>query len=293
MKRGIMTEAVRNIDEEYRLEALNLLNQADVSELTNMKMKNTRRIAIVAIAATMTFALGGVVAAKTGLFGTTIREAAPEETLKISTYEYDSDSDTVIPTEYTINDVSAVVQFDGADVCNAIEYKLGYIPANAIENPESNKEYFGTVYDWNEGLLEFQCSDDSFYKIEIFYDPQFSFGGMLYTNDRVSGLEETIIGDYEVYMFWLNGQSETEWHDEDDWYAEGDDIIIPQDYVDYSYPAIIMHNPEGYIFFVSGQEVSMDQLIDLATNIEVRQTDKLVEYTQFDGSSFEMGVGAG
>lgn len=293
MKRGIMTEAVRNIDEEYRLEALNLLNQAEVSDLTNMKKNNARKILTIAIAATMTLALGGVVAAKSGVFGTTFRETEPDETVKVMTQEYDPETDTVTSIECTVDDVSAVVQFSGADVCNAIEFKLGYVPSNAIANDDESIQWFGSVYDWNDDMLEFRCSDDSFYKIETYYDPQFSFGGSLYTSDNVSNLEETIIGDYEVYKFWLNGQSETEWHEEDDLYEDGDDIIVPQNYVDYSFPVVIMHNPAGYIFVVTGQEVTLDDLTDVATNIEVRQTDKLVECTEFDGNSFEINGAAG
>lgn len=298
MKRGEVTEAMKTMPDEYRLEALEFLYQAEVSELISMKMRSTRKIVAVAIAATMVLALGGVVAAKTGVFGTTFKEGAPEETLKYSTLEVDPDTDETVVTEYTVDDASAVVEFDGADVCNAIEYKLGYVPAGATENDDESAEYFGRVFDWNDGHLEFQTSDDKFIKIDTYYDPQFSYGGMLYTSANVVDLEETTFGDYDVYKFWLNESLEIEGYDEDELIDvyEGDeivDVIVPQHYVDSTTPVIIMHNPEGYIFVIAGQCITMDELTQVAESIEIRKTDRLVEYTEFDGYSFEISSAAG
>lgn len=291
MKRGIMSEAVRNIDEEYRLEALNLLNQAEVSELTNMKQKNVRKIVTVAIAATMTLALGGVVAAKTGLFGMNVREAQPEETVKQEYHEYDPETTELIEEGVVEVEPSHIVNIAGVGECNGIEFKVGDIPEGAMPVGD-----FGDLYGWNENLqfcIEYEDETMDFVDIKTYYDPEFANGGVLYTMGNVINIEEGQIGDYETYKFNIVEMCERESYEEDDpsvQFAEDGSPIIPD--VEAISDALILHHPDGYIFVITSS-AGFDMMERVAEGLEIRKTDKVMEATSFGDFSFMINTAAG
>lgn len=300
MKRGVVSEAMNMIPEEYKLKALEVLNQAEVSEITNMKKRSMRRTLTVAVAATMTLALGTVVAAKTGLFGMTMREPAPSEKTITESYVF-HDEETGEDELYVIQkDVTAVIDFDGQTECQGIEFKLNYLPSmTTIPGGE-----FGDPNGWNEDMLQFETENGSV-TVMTYYDAQFGQDGIYYFDEDLYNVERLTMGEYDVYKLSSAYSLDYEYSVEQDCFTEENpeenleenleenpeeiNCIIT---TDYTYNYIIMHHPDGYILVIGGSE-SMDVLTEVAQNIEVQHTDKVFQSTEFTAQNIEAYNGVG
>lgn len=275
MKHGVVSDAMNKIPEEYKLEALELLNQAEVSEITNMKSKKSvSKIIAVACAATITLAVGATVAAKTGVFGTSVRKAEPSETVKCK--ELDIDENTGLEKVVEVDkEVKTVIEFDGESECQGIEFKLGYLPpVTTIPGGE-----FGDPYDWNEDFLQFE-TDVGSVTVSVYYDSQFGTDGVLFLGVDANNIEQTSIGEYDVYKFDIEYSLEPSEFD-------SEDVVY-----DYAYNYVVLHHPSGHIIVVGGSD-TMDTLSQVAENIQVQYTDKVYQNTDMSSHSFEAYYGVG
>lgn len=277
MRRGVVSEAMDKMSDKYKLEALELLNQAEISEITNMKNgKSTRKIITVGLAASLTLALGVSVAAANGVFSMNVREADPSETITHIVQDYDEESDTIYEYEETVSDIENIITFEGPDSCYGIEFKLGYVPeVNIAPGGE-----FGDPYGWNSSFLQFETNNGGV-NITVYYDPQFGENGCLFFNDSLYDIEESVMGEYDVYQF------------SDSYIVEFEDFDENPDHYDTYYTHyIIMHHPDGYIIVFSGSE-DMDILKQIAENLEIQHTDDVVETEDFSNHNFSVIRGLG
>ena len=272
MRPEVISEAINNISDEYKLEALELHNQATVSEVTNMTThKSTKRFVGVGIAASLTLALG-ITAFATDFFGIRTRDAEPEETLEV-VYTVDGEG----PQTITYDTVSKYVSFDGPTTCNKVEYMLNYLPDGFTHDD------WGNPTGWKDGRAQFFDANYNVYNVELFYTAQFGSDGFMFFDDEISDTEQTSIGEYDAIK--MRG------------HREGDivipDGIVTDDDTHYAYDEcyIVMQHPDGYIFFLAGDD--MDELETIAENIEIRQTGGTISYDESENHSWYMCNGVG
>jgi len=247
MKKGILEEAMKNIPEEYKLEALETHNQeAEVTSLN--KRTNLKKAVVVAIAASFILALG-ITAGATGLFGMVLRDPKPNETFTIEYYVYDEEDNetkTII-----VDGISKVVQIDGPDKCQAVEFKANYLP----QPYKSHGGDFGNPDTWNN-YLQLEVGTGSI-NIYLFYSSELGKDGCLYLQDNVYKESRGDMGEYEVVKL-----EATPCGDEQ---------------ADYTNQYLIMYHPDGYVIVIAGT-IDMKEIEKTAQCLDVRKTNEIVKY---------------
>ena len=104
MRREVIENAINNISDQYKDEALAYQSKAEVSEIDSMSSKKTKRILTTGIAVAVIAALGATATAfAAGAFKIKTRDPEPQETLVAHLDSYDEVADewSVVETEYT------------------------------------------------------------------------------------------------------------------------------------------------------------------------------------------------
>ena len=273
MRPEVISEAIKNISEEYKLEALELHDQAVVSEITNMKSHGiSKKVVVVGLAASLTLALG-VTAYATDFFGIKQRDAAPGESLTID-YNIDDGEGGTFPQAVTYDKVSKYLSFDGPTSCNKVEFKVNYLPAGYIDDG-----IFGDPTDWNDNIVQVLDPNYRVYNIQLYYTAQFGPDGFMFFEDDFKSVEETKIGEFDALK--MTGNLEGDY--------EAEEGVTEHYSYDTSY--IILQHPDGYIFFIGGAD--MGELENIANGIEIRPADGVINYDANDGHSFYMVNGVG
>lgn len=281
MKKETISEAMKNISEDYVLEALELHNREVVSDETDMKSKNIKKmILIVAVAAAITAALGISAYAAFG-GGMNVRDAEPSEvaTNKYTQEETEAD-ETVEGIE--IDDVKVydgmtkMISFDGPSECQEIRIKLNSLP-------EGYEMLFGELGEWSEydiqgGVPEIIEDDGELFEtvgdvfnIRIFYAATFGTDGNMLFFDTFDYEAEDQIGENIIYK--MSGTS---------LYNE-----------ELSIAYYIIYNPtDGYIVVISGR--NLDICESLVSDLEIEKTGNLAD-VQYDPECANeyMGNGVG
>lgn len=300
MKRGTFSEALNNIPEEFKLEALELHNQSPISVVNNMNKKK-KSIITVAIAASFVAALGATAAA-TGLFGST-KTKTPEtgETIALEKSTYNESQleemaaagidPEVLATinddySYVVTDnydhISQQLFFEGPTKCNEIEFKVNELPEGYSSRDTS---MFGNPNDWTN-YLQVTTEDDNALTFQVFYTPQLGPDGFLYTQSTKADSNTYDVGDNHITELrtYSEGAEAGENKDESDFadYAtleedeNGTTWLHFNEAVNSNY--YIMYNNAGYIIVISGHE-DMETLKALSESIEIRTTDREIEYS--------------
>ena len=270
MKREVISEALNNISEEYRVEALQLHDPEVVSGSQNMNKK----IVTIILAAALTTALGATAFA--ALHGMTARDGEPGETLvnevPATVYEniVSTDPDTGEETvgsfyqeeqTLTYNDVSKVFTFDAMTSCNEIEFNASYLPEGYSVN-------WGRAGEWTD--VAQGAGDAGCYNIRVFYASNFGPDGSLFTQDVFDSEEVTEDGDFIIYK--LSGT------------VYGSDYPV--------YYCLMYNTVEGYLIEIDSTE-SLQVCEDIAAGLEFRNTGRTVEYDPDDMHDFYLCTGVG
>lgn len=278
MRREVISEAVNNISDKYKLEALELHDQAIVSDVTNMtSRKNTKRLVGIGIAASLSLALG-ITAVATDFFGIRQRDAESEETMEV-VYHDMYDGEGYYSQTVTYDSVSKYIYFEGPSTCNRIEYMATYLPDGFTDT------CFGDPTGWrtDEDFTQFYDANYNAYNINIYYTAQFGEDGFMFFEDEFTDTENTQIG--ECCALKMTGHIEGDIEIPDSMESEDDTHY----YYENSY--IIMQHPDGYIVFLTGEDMS--ELEKIAEGLEIRQTDEVIEYNPDDNHCFFMCNGVG
>ena len=258
MKREIISEAMSNIAEEYRAEALELHDPEVVSGSKNMKKK----IVTIVLAAAITTALGAT--AYAALNGMAARDGEPDESLVIeesaTVFEdiHWTDEETgeeVVGTLYqdaqtfVYEDVSKVFTFDPMDSCNEIEFRASYLP-------DGYTVMWGPANEWIDIAQGDYNMGERCYNIRVFYASQFGPDGSLFTQDVIESEETYEDGDFTIYKISATIYS-------------GPEKPV--------YYYLMYNNVEGYLIVIDTTE-SMQVCEDIAAGLEIRTTGGVVNY---------------
>lgn len=252
MKREVISEAMKNISEEYRLEALELHNR-DVSEMTSMNAKkNSKKLITIGLVAAVTGALG-ITAFATAYGRMTITEHNPDETVvftapafDIEGYDEDGNSVTIHESscEVVYESVTREITFDGPEVCNEVQFMPTYLP-------ETYTVMWGNRDEWcdsAQGLCEVDGSGNV-YNIIVYYSSDLGPDGMMIIEEPIIS-EEVIETDTEVIY-----KLETD-------YPYGDF---------HNYYYIAFNTVDGYIVAISNSE-SMDITEKIYNGLDIMTT---------------------
>ena len=255
MKREVISEALNNISEEYRAEALEMHSLEVVSGPGNMKKK----IVTIVLAAAITTALGAT--AYAALNGMTARDGEPGETLvsEVPAYtcdvtEEDEEGNQIQTTMYqeaqtlTYTDISKVFTFDARESCNEIQFMASYLPEGYTVN-------WGPAGEWIDVAQGDYNMGERCYNIKVYYASQFGPDGSLFSQDVFTSEETIEDGDFIIYK--LSGT------------VYGTDVPV------YFY---LMYNTvEGYLIEIDSTE-SMQVCEDIAAGLEIRTTGGVINY---------------
>ncbi len=259
MKREVISEAVNNISEEYRAEALESHNREVVSGSGNMKKK----IVTIAVVAALITALGVTTyAAIEGRMS--VRDAEPEETVLVTldseleeyvTPEGSEESFVEESQDLVYNGVTKIFTFEGPSVCNEIEIMTTHVP-------EGYTPFFGGSDEWTPGAqgVNYDSERQDRYNVTIFYTSDLGPDGSIFMMDTIDSESEEEDGDLTIYR--LSGESGG---------IEGWPV----------YYYIMFNRVEGYIIVVTCNE-SMEECEAIADGLEIRTTGNTVEYDEND-----------
>ena len=277
-----------------RYDLMDALNQVDEAQLeetarffesgkeSGMKRKTIRTVRIVLIAAALTAMLGATAYAA-GVFGLKGRVTEPEETFPV---RFETREDPPIEGEWT---ATYALSMDGPETCPPVRYRFGWLP-EGVEVPDYELAEDGWVkrYDWEgePGVIpwvehtETHGEEGQYFTSDVYYAPQFVNDGALVL---LSSVPEEIVeetwGELSVLRFtspgWFNSFTE-----------ETTPYDIPRNYV------LLYHPEQGWIFTVRGT-FPMEELVKIAQNVEIEQTEGLVEPGQFENpyDFFDAAVG--
>lgn len=260
MKREVISEAMSNISEEYRAEALQLHDPEVISGQKNMKKK----IITIALVAAITTALGATAFA--ALSGMSARDGEPGETI-VANFPAES-IEAVVPvgdtgeTMETIvyqeadscvyTNITKVFTFDAFTSCDEMEFKTNYAPDGFIYN-------WGAPDEWCDALQGDYNMGEKCYNVNIYYASQFGSDGCIFTEDTIDSEESYEDGDFIIYKLW--GSSD---------YSENPVFFY------------LMYNTvEGYVIVIDTSD-SMELAETIADSIELRTTGNTVEYDEFN-----------
>ena len=279
MNRYDVLEALNHVDEK-QLEATERF--FDSGKEPKMKRKTIQTVRIVLIAAVLT-ALLCATAYAAGIFGLKGRQVNPEESFPM---HFGTEWDDA----YGAWKGTYALEFDSPETCRPVRYRFGWLP-NGLDFMYYEKDEEGWVRraDWEPGSediawyehVEAEKKGSEIYFIsDMYYAPQFVNGGALLLLNEVPGeIMEENWDNLSVLRFTC-----TEWRD---WKTgETGDCEVPLNHV------LLFHPEQGWILSISGS-LSMEELETIARNIEVEQTDGLVEAFHFENpyALFDAGRG--
>ncbi len=267
-----------------RFDLMDALNQVDEAQLEaterffesgkekNMKRNTIRTVRIVLIAAVIT-ALLGATAYAAGFLGLKNREVEPEETFPVS-FRSPEDEDW-IEGAWT---GTYALEFESPETCQPVRYRFGWLPEGVhVPAGELGEDGWVKRYDW-EGRIgyipwaahtETHGKDGLYFTSDMYYAPQFVNGGaLILLNTIPDSVEEDTWGELSV----LKITAATWWHSFE---QEAKPFDLPRHFV------VLFHPEQGWIFTVRGT-FQMEDLVKIAENLEVEQTEGLVEQSQFE-----------
>jgi hypothetical protein len=271
MKREVISEALNNISEEYRAEALEMHSLEVVSGPKNMKKK----IVTIVLAAAITTALGatayaaisGSMTSRDGEPGETLTYVSPAYTCDVT--EEDEEGNQIQTTLYedeqtfVYEDISKVFTFDGRESCNEIQFMATYLP-------EGYTVMCGAANEWTDVAQGDYQMDTRYYNIKVYYASQFGPDGSLFSQDNFYSEEVIEDGDFIIYK--LSG------------------TVYNTDIPVFFY---LMYNTvEGYIIEIDSTE-SMEICENIAAGLEIRTTGGVVHYNPNEPHDHYLCTGVG
>ena len=277
-----------------RYDVLDALNQVDEAQLEaterffesgkelNMKRKTIRTVRVMLIAAVVT-ALLGATAYAAGIFGLRGREVPPEESFPM---HFGTEWDEAYGTWKG----TYALEFESPETCRPVRYRFGWLPED-LDYLYYEKDAEGWVkrWDWKPGCDDIpwgehaeavQKGKDLFFVSDMYYAPQFINGGaLLLLNQVPDEITEETWGELSVQIFSCSG-----WRD----WQTGETGIF-----DEPVNHVLLFHPElGWIFSIRGT-LPMEDLVKIARELEVEQTEGLVEQSQFENpyDLFDAGQG--
>ena len=270
MNRYDVMEALNRVDEEQLEDARLFFGEEKEKAMTK---HTTRTLRVVLLAAAIT-ALLGVTAYAAGVLGLQGRVTEPEETFPVHFGSHDPANQT-IAGNWT---ATYALSFDGPESCPPVRYRFGWLP-EGVEVPDDcldgewikRRDWDGQIgyIPWSEHT-ELGNEEKGIYLIsDVFYAPQFVNGGALLLLSAVpeeiteESWDELSVLRFTSREWWSTVSGETTPYD------------IPRNYV------LLYHPEQGWIFTVRGT-FPMEELVKIAQNVTVEQTEGLVEQSQFE-----------
>lgn len=258
MKREVITEAMNNISENYRLEALELHN-LEVSEVNTVSKKiSCKKLLVICVAAAVTFAIG--VTAYAAVSGRlSIREPEPDETISFDIPAFDveatnSGGEEVIFHEagqtLVYENVTREFSFDGPEACNEIQFMPTYIP-------EGYEVAWGNSDEWCNDAQGILHGVGDVYNICVYYASGFGTDGRMI-------LEESVVSE---------SVEETE--------TEVIYSVETEAGVCHNYYYIVYNTVDGYIIVVSSSE-SMELSERIYNGLEIQTTGNVLTADSFN-----------
>ena len=268
-----------------RYDLMDALNQVDEAQLEaterffesgkEQSVRKTKQVWRTFLIAAVIAALLGATAYAAGVFGLKNRAVEPEETFPVSFRSLEDED--LIEGNWT---GTYALEFESPETCPPVRYRFGWLPEGVkgkASDYELDEDGWVKRYDW-EGQVgyipwgehtEIHGQDELFFISDMYYAPQFVNGGALILLSAVPDevMEETW-GELSVLHF-----TTTNWRssvrDETTAYD------IPRHYV------VLLHPEQGWIFTIRGT-FPMEDLVKIAQEVEVEQTEGLVEQPQFE-----------
>lgn len=270
MNRYDLMDALNQVD-EAQLEATGRFFESGKEQTMKRKTIRTARLALIAAAVMLML---GATAYAAGLFRLKGREVAPEETFPVSFRSVEDEE----PIEGNWTGTYAL-EFESPETCQPVRYRFGWLP-EGLEVPDYALDEDGWVKRWDyEGQVGFipwgehaelspREDRDLFFTSDMYYAPQFVNGGALILLDTVvDSVEQETWGELSVLKL-----SASKW---ESWEHEQTPFDRPRQFV------VVFHPEQGWIFAIRGS-LPMEDLVKIAENLEVVQTEGLVEQTQFE-----------
>ena len=279
-----------------RYDVLDALNQVDEAQLEaagrffesgkepNMKRKTIRTVRVLLIAAVIT-ALLGATAYAAGVFGLKGREVAPEESFPMSFGTEWDEAFGAWKGTYAL-------EFESPETCQPVRYRFRWLPEDLdFLYYEKDTEGWVKRWDWKPGCDDIPWGEHAeaekkgtelFFVSDMYYAPQFVNGGaLILLNDMPGEIREETWGELSVQIFSCSG-----WRDHESGEIRPFDGDREMNFV------VLFHPEQGWIFAVRGS-LPMEELVKIAENLEVEQTEGLVEPSQFDNpyDLFDAGLG--
>ncbi|MDO4972933.1 MAG: hypothetical protein Q4E38_01850 [Eubacteriales bacterium] len=271
MNRYDLMDALNRVD-EAQLEATGRFFECGKEQ--TMTRKPIRTVRLVLIAAAVMLMLGATAYAS-GLLGLKGRVVEPEETFPVSFRSMEGDEE---PIEGNWTGTYAL-EFESPETCPPVRYRFGWLP-EGMAVPDYALAGDGWVKRWDyEGKPGFvpwgahaEVGDpedrDHFFVSDMYYAPQFVNGGALILLDTVvDSVEQETWGELSVLKL-----SSSKW---ENFQHEQTAFDLPRHFV------VLFHPEQGWIFVVRGT-FPMEELVKIAENLEVEQTEGLVEHGQFE-----------
>lgn len=260
MRPEVISEAIKGIDDEYKLEALELHDRVTVSDELNMGThKTSKKVIGIGIAVGLIAALG-VTAYATDLFGIKQHDPEPEETFEVE-YTIENEDGSFSIEKINYDNIKKCISFDGPDACDKVRFKASYLPEGCVCTFPEEMDMTG----WNDYNLQVEDANGYVINICLYYSAEFGTDGSMIFEEEVTDTEEATIGDYTAlkmagYTEYLSAEND----------GESEELIKD----DNCY--IILENPDGCIFVISGQD--MDELVKIAEGLEVEKTGETIEF---------------
>ena len=264
MKREVIENAINNISDQYKDEALAYHSKAEVSEINGMSSKKTKRILTTGIAVAMVVAVGATATAfAAGVFKIKTRDPEPQETLVAHMNSYDEDTDewSVEETKYT--DIEKIIEVEeGGTQAEEIEIRLNH----SFDGYDFSVT--GDPTDW-KNLLQGESSE-GFFNVAIYYMPLFSNDGCLFMLDDILS-EDTFIGDDGFQHYKV---------------AAANEVGL------VSYYHFVFDEQAGHVI-VSMSSISEEFTDSLLADLEIRPTGNLVEFDESEDHIYLVVNGLG
>ena len=280
MNRYDLMEALNAVDEKQVQDA-GRFYEAGREQKTIRKPARVFRAALIAAAIT---ALLGVTAYAAGVFNLRARETEPEETFPVHFAVMDGPD---IEGNWT---GTFALELDAPVTCQPVRYRFGWLPEDVSlldghldeDGWVRRRDWDGTVgyVPWGDRVELVGKDRDRYLVSNMYYAPQFVNGGALLLLSAVpeeiteESWDELSVLRFTSREWWSTVSGETTPYD------------IPRNYV------LLYHPEQGWIFTVRGT-FPMEELVKIAQNVTVEQTEGLVEQSQFEDpfDFFDAAVG--
>ena len=263
-----LLEALNRVEKE-ELEKARSFYQIGQEEIVPMK-KTGKMLQTLLIAAVIT-ALMGITAYAGGLFKVESREIEQGETFQVSFKTPDEDIVGEWPATYAL-------EFEGAEECQAVRYRFSDLPEGVSLPDRLFEDGWIERLDWKEGEIakipwceHVECTirkgGGGYFVSDMFYMPCYvNDGALILMNHTPDQIEEEDWDGRHVIKITTN-----HWKG-----IDGELHELPEtNYV------LIIDADQGWIFAIRGT-ASMDDLLYLAKNLEVEQTEEIVRKDQFE-----------